>query len=417
VALTPIAEAQAALVAAVPRMPVVAVPLDDARGLVSARDVVAEQTVPPFANCSLDGYAVRHDDVAGAPVELRVLGMVPAGSVAPSPVEPGTAWKVMTGAPLPEGADTVVMVELTSATPAAPLASAGDVVRIHEAPARGAGVRAAGSDVKPGDRVLTAGEVLTAPRLAVLAGIGVRRIEVPRRPRVGVLVTGDELVTDPRPLRAGEIYESNGVMVRALVADSGCEVVDLGVGRDDADDMVERLTKAAAACDVVITTGGVSMGDTDPVKAALDQLGRLHWLQVSMRPAKPFAYALLDGPERAVPVFGLPGNPVSSLVSFEVLVRPALRAMTGHRELDRPRVLAVADEPMRALGTDGRTTMLRVEARYADDGRLHVQPVGGAQESHQIAASARADALAELAPGSSYAPGDDVPVRMLRWDH
>jgi molybdopterin biosynthesis enzyme len=264
--MTPIAEAQAQLVAAVPQMPVVSAPLEDAIGLVSARDVVAEQTVPPFANCSLDGYAVRHDDIGDTPAELRVLGMVPAGSVAPSPVEPGTAWKVMTGAPLPDGADTVVMVELTSATADSPLASAGDTVSILKAPPRGTGIRAAGSDVKPGDRVLAAGEVLTAPRLAVLAGIGVRHVDVPRRPRVGVLITGDEPVSETRPLRPGEIYESNGVMVRALVADSGCEVVDLGIGRDDTDDIVERLTKAAGECDAVLTTGGVSMGDTDPVR-------------------------------------------------------------------------------------------------------------------------------------------------------
>jgi len=416
--MIPLAEAQRELIAAVPSLPSVVVPVREALARICVKDVVAAQVVPPFANCSLDGYAVRRDDVAGAsaetPVQLAVLGLVPAGSVAPAPVGPGQAWKVMTGAPLPEGADTVVMVELSSATRDEPAAAAGAVVRVFAAPAVGTGVRAAGSDVTPGDVVVAAGSVLHAPSLAVLAGIGVTEVEVSARPSVGVLVTGDELVRADRPLRPGEIYESNSVMVLALLEQAGCDAVDLGVGSDDSETLAARLTEAARHHDAVVTTGGVSMGDTDPVKAALDRMGALHWLQVSMRPAKPFAYALLRGSERPVPVFGLPGNPVSSLVSFEMLVRPALLAMAGHRELHRPRVRAVADAPLAAIGSDGRTTLLRVTAAWHDDGRLHVRPVGGEQESHQIAASARADALAELPPGSRVEPGEDVPVHLLR---
>lgn len=417
--MIPLADAQAELIAAVPRLAAVAVPLADGAGCVSAADVAAAQLVPPFVNSHLDGYAVRAADVEGAsqdaPARLTVLGTVPAGRVADAPVRPGTAWKVMTGAPLPEGADTVVMVENSSATPGSPLAAPGDVVELYAGPPVGTGTRAAGSDVSPGDVVLRAGTVLQAPHLGVLASVGVRAVAVFPRPRVGVLVTGDELVTEDRPLQPGEIYESNRVMVLRLLRESGFEPVDLGVGTDEPDALAKRLLDATRFCDAIVTTGGVSMGDADPVKAALDSLGRLRWLQVSMRPAKPFAYALLDGRARTVPLFGLPGNPVSSLVSFELLARPALRAMAGHTVLHRAQARAIADERLVAVGRDGRTNHVRVVAAFGADGRLHVRPVGG-QDSHQLAATADADALAEVPPNTTVEPGQDVLVRMLRWD-
>ena len=417
--MIPLAEAQAELIAAVPRLPAVTVPLAAAAGCVSAADVVATQLVPPFVNSHLDGYAVRAADVEGAnherPVRLTVLGSVPAGRVAPTPVQPGTTWKVMTGAPMPEGADTVVMVENSSATRSEPRAGAGDTVELYAGPPVGAGTREAGSDVRPGEVVLRAGTVLQAPHLGVLASVGVRAVSVFPRPRVGVLVTGDELVTEDRPLQVGEIYESNRVMVLQLLRDSGCEPVDLGVASDAPEALAKRLLDAAAECEALVTTGGVSMGDADPVKVALDSLGRLRALQISMRPAKPFAYALLDGPAGPVPLFGLPGNPVSSLVSFELLARPALRAMAGHTALHRAAVTAVADAPLVAVGTDGRTNYVRVTAAFAQDGRLHVRTVGR-QDSHQLAATADADALAEVPPNTTINPGGDVLVRLLRWD-
>jgi molybdopterin molybdotransferase len=416
----PLEEALAELLAACPVLPVEHLDLRSALGCVAAKDLVSAHDVPPFACSAVDGYALRAADVAhadaGRPVSLAVLGSVPAGRTASGPLTAGATWKVMTGAPVPDGADTVVMVESSSASLDHPAASAGDQVLIFAAAAAGTAVRSAGSNVAAGDVLVSEGTTLGPAHLAVLASAGIRAVEVHPKPQVGVLVTGDELVTEDRELQPGEIYESNGAMVMALLTESSFEPRWLGVARDQPDTLADTLLAAAQECDVIVTTGGVSMGDADPVKAALGRLGRLHAMQVSIRPAKPFAYGLLDGPGRPVPVLGLPGNPVSSLVSFELLARPVLRSMAGHVELHRPDVLAVTDAPLAATGTDGRTTYLRVRGRFGTDGRWHVLPVSG-QDSHQLAATADANGLAELAPHSRIEAGGEVRVRSLRWDH
>ena len=417
--MIPLDEAQAELVAACPRQEAVVRPVRLALGCVCAEDIVAPYAVPPFENSSVDGYAVRAADVAAAtddhPVTLSVLGAVHAGSVATRPVLGGQAWKVMTGAALPPGTDAVVMVENTSAHAGRLTATLGESVLVYRGGPAGAGVRQAGSDVAAGEVVIEAGTQLEAAHLGVLASVGLRSVRVYPRLRVGVLVTGDELVTETRPLGPGEIYESNSAMIAALLQQSNCVPIELGVADDDPEALAARMVAAASECDAIVTTGGVSMGDADPVKAALASMGRLHWLQVSIRPAKPFAYALLDGPRGPIPLFGLPGNPVSSLVSFELLARPALRAMAGHSALHRVQVVAIADAPLTSTGTDGRTTHLRVRMAFAPDGRLHVRPVA-AQDSHQLAQTARADGLAELPPGCTVEPGGEVLVRALRWD-
>ncbi len=417
--MIPLSTAQQELLTVCSRVAALDLPVRQAAGCVVAADVAARTPVPPFDNSSVDGYAVRSGDVASAtsdtPVALTVLGSVLAGSVASRAVSGAQAWKVMTGATLPPGADAVVMVENTSAAPGSPAAAAGDTVLVSAAVAPEAGVRRTGSDVNVGDIVAAAGTVLRPAHLGVLASVGVRTVLAYPRLRVGLLVTGDELVTADRPLAPGEIYESNGALLAASLEQANCIPVDLGVSGDDAEALAKRLLDAAAHCDAIVTTGGVSMGDADPVKAALARLGRLHWMQVLIRPAKPFAYAVLDGPSGDVPVFGLPGNPVSSLVSFELLARPALRAMMGHRTLHRQRVAAIADDALHSIGRDGRTTYLRVIARFAADGRLHVRPVAG-QDSHQLASTALANALAELPPGDSVAAGGEVMVRSLLWD-
>ena len=414
-----LADAQHELLAACARVQAVELPISQACGCVVAADVAARQPVPPFHNSAVDGFAVRSQDVSSAtaesPVELSVLGSVLAGSVADRPVGTGQAWKVMTGAALPAAADAVVMVEDTSAERDAPAAAPGDTVAVRVAVTPEDGIRRIGSDVNVGDVVAAAGTVLRPAHLGVLASVGVRTVRAYPRLRVGLLVTGDELVTSDRPLEQGEIYESNGALLTACIEQAGCLPVDLGVAGDDADALAKRLLDAAATCDAIVTTGGVSMGDADPVKAALALLGRLHWMQVQIRPAKPFAYAVLDGPSEGVPVFGLPGNPVSSLVSFELLARPALRSMMGNSSLHRPRIRAIADTPLRGSAADGRTTYLRVSSQFADDGRLHVRPVGG-QGSHQLASTARADALAELPPGTVIAAGNEVMAQSLVWD-
>jgi molybdenum cofactor synthesis domain-containing protein len=408
-----LAEARRQLLAACPVIRPVELHVSDAAGCVLAADVSAATAVPPFDNSSVDGYAVRSADVQSAsterPVRLEVLGTVLAGTVAGSAVEAGTTWKVMTGAPLPAGADAVVMVERSSASREHPLGAQGDIVELY-APARaGAGVRRTGSDVASGQLVLSAGTALRPAQLGVLASVGVQKVSVYPRLRVGVLVTGDELVTDGAPLLPGQIYESNRAMLMALVRQVNCEPVDLGVARDELAGLQSRLAGAIAECDVVLTSGGVSMGDADPVKAVLERLGRLNWLQVAIRPAKPFAFGVLDGPTL---LLGLPGNPVSSLVSFELLAAPALRHMMGHREPFPTTVRAIADGDFGAPHHDGRTGYLRVNAEFGPDGRLHVRPVNR-QDSHQLSASAGANALVRVPPGAQPVAGDEVDVLLL----
>ena len=306
-----LAAAHRTLLAACP--PLEPVPLDSAGadGCVLAADVLAASDVPPFDNTGVDGYAVRAADTAGAtgssPVLLDVLGSVLAGSVAAGPVGPGQTWKVMTGAPVPDGADAVVMVEQTSASRTEQLGAAGQQVAVLGPVPPGAGIRRAGSDVRAGGLVVAAGTVLRPAHLGVLASVGARQVRAYRRLRVGVLVTGDELVTDARPLRPGQIHESNRAMLLALLARANCVPVDLGVAGDDVTELAGRLTAAICDCDAVLTSGGVSMGDSDPVRAVLERLGRLTWLQVAIRPAKPFAFGVLTGPAGPVPVLGLPG--------------------------------------------------------------------------------------------------------------
>ncbi len=408
-----LAEARRQLLAACPARRPAELPVADVAGCVLAAEVSAAAAVPPFDNSSVDGYAVRAADVRDAgpdrPVELAVLGTVFAGSVATGPVEGGSTWKVMTGAPLPAGADAVVMVERSSATRADPRGRAGETVRLHAAVQPGAGVRPAGSDVAAGARVLAAGTVLRPAHLGVLASVGVRTVSVYPRLRVGVLVTGDELVTDGRPLGPGQIHESNRAMLMALLRRVNCEPVDLGVAGDDIAELQDRLAEAVTRCDALLTCGGVSMGDADPVRAALAAMGRLNWLQVAIRPAKPFAFGLLDP---TTLLLGLPGNPVSSLVSFELLAAPALRHLMGHPDPYPAQVLAISDADFGAPPADGRTGYLRVNAEFGPDGRLHVRPVTG-QDSHQLSATAGANALAEVPPGTRPLAGDQVTVLLL----
>jgi molybdopterin molybdotransferase len=406
-------DARRQLLAACPPARPALLDVADASGCVLAADVVAGGDVPPFDNSSVDGYAVRAEDVRAAdpqdPVSLQVLGTVPAGAVADRALEPGQTWKVMTGAPVPAGADAVVMVEDSSAGPGAPLGTAGDRVALRRSVPPGAGLRRAGSDVRAGDLVLAAGTVLRPAHLGVLASVGVRQVLGYPRVRVGVLVTGDELITDGRPLEPGQIYESNRAMLMALLRTANCVPVDLGVAGDDVAALQRRLAAAITECDVVLTSGGVSMGDSDPVKAVLDRLGRLTALQVAIRPAKPFAFGVLDGPTLLI---GLPGNPVSSLVSFELLARPALMRLMGHADPMPRTVPAVADAALDRPHGDGRTAYLRVSSEFGADGRLHVRPVSG-QDSHQLAASAAANALAQVADGQRIAAGDQVSVILL----
>jgi molybdopterin molybdotransferase len=397
--VTPLEDAQAFVIGScLPAAPV-AVDFDHAHGLVLATDVVAAEQVPPFANSAVDGYAVRAADVATAPVELAVVAEVAAGAATERVVGPGEAIRIMTGAPIPDGADAIVMVEETERV--------GDGrVRIERGVESGMAVRPAGDDVQPGDLLFTAGTVITPAIVGVLASVNARTVSAYPRARVAVLSTGDELVEDGGPLRPGQIRESNRRMLAGLLRETGCDVLDYGTVRDDEGELESVLRRAAGECDAIVTSGGVSMGEYDVVKAVLGRIAEMTWMQIAIKPAKPFAFGLLSGK----PIFGLPGNPVSSLVSFEMLARPALRRMMGHRRLARPSHVAIADEGIKRR-PDGKVHLVRVTATFENDGRCHVRSVG-AQGSHQLAATALSNALAIVPDGDSIPEGAEVAVVM-----
>ncbi len=379
------------------------VTLRDALGLVLAEEVVAAEAIPPFANTAVDGFAVRAADVARAPVTLRVVGTLPAGAAPDREVGPGEAIRIMTGAPMPPGADAVVMVEVTE------LSADGTQVAISRSVEPGASVRGPGEDVEPGQIVFTPGAVLSAGHLGVLASLGRLSARVHPRPRVGVLSTGDELVEGPRPLLPGQIRDSNRHTLLALLDQAGCTAVDLGLVADDEAAITDAIERGVDECDALVTSGGVSMGAFDYVKVVLDRIGDMRWMQVAIKPAKPLAFGTVHG----VPVFGLPGNPVSSMVSFELFCRPALRKVMGFapRTWVRTPVKAVADEPL-LRRPDGKTHFHRVVAALEADGRYHVRSAGG-QGSHQLLAMAGATALAVLGDGDGVRAGGNVDVLLL----
>jgi molybdopterin molybdotransferase len=397
----PLAEARAEVLGAMELLPVAEVPLESAAGLVLADPVTAPHDVPPFANSAMDGFAVRSADTAGAPVTLEVLEDVPAGSVPTAVVGPGRATRIMTGAPMPAGADAVVMVELTE--------SSGNSVTIRTTVEPGTAVRRAGGDVAAGDTVFDPGERLGPAHLGVLASLGVVRPRVRRRPRVAVLSTGDEVVPPETPeLRPGAIRDANRPILRALAAEVGAEVVDLGIVGDDAGRLRAALEHAAEGTDAVLTSGGVSMGAYDLVKQVLGELGSVEFWRVAMQPAKPFAFGFLG----STPLFGLPGNPVSVTVSFEQFVRPALLRRMGSRRLFRPRIPGVMAE---AVETDpAKTVFLRVAVERR--GSEWVASRSGGQDSNVLSAMARAGAFAVVPAGTGAVPeGGPVELEMFRW--
>ncbi len=392
-------EAQEYVLGRVSVLGAVATPLREACGLVTAEAVASPELVPPFANTAVDGYAVRSIDTTGATAELRVelevIGTIAAGSASDAVVGSGQAMRIMTGAPMPAGADAVVMVEWTESF------DGGGRVAIDRAVAAGDAVRGAGEDLRPGDRVLDVGTVLTPGHLGVLASIGRYEVSAHRRPKVGVFSTGDELVEGSAPLAPGQIRDSNRYTLLALLERDGFEVVDLGVVVDDEARIEDAVRRGVAGCDALLTSGGVSMGDFDYVKAVLDRIGDMRWMQVAIKPAKPLAFGLVDG----VAVFGLPGNPVSSMVSFELFARPGLRKMMGHSRLHRPRLVGTAPDGF-GRRPDDKTHFARVRVDVVN-GRFDVRSAGG-QGSHQLTAMAGADALAVLPDGDGVAPGGDV---------
>ena len=374
----------------------------DALGLVLATDVLSPSTVPPFDNSAMDGYAVRYEDLGNVPCVLEVSEDVAAGHVATGSVEPGRTIKIMTGAPLPAGADTVVKVEDT--------VPGDSSVEILVRPELGSAVRRAGGDVAAGDLIFTSGDVLTARHLGVLAAVGVDRVEVHRPVRVAVLSTGDEVMPpDTLQLAPGQIRDSNRPLLVGLLTESGLDAVDYGIVRDDADALRSAFT-AARECDAVITSGGVSMGEYDLVKQVLTELGGIELWKVAMQPAKPFAFGAIEG----TPLFGLPGNPVSVFVAFEQFARPALLSMMGHRSRQRPLISATLAQDVH---TDPeKTVFLRVVVEPGPDGRI--ARLAGEQASNVLSATARADAFAVVPRGvAALSAGDTVTLEMFRWSN
>lgn len=399
--MRPLRAAQAEVLAALLPLPGVEETLSNSLGLVLTSSIVAPHPVPPFSNSAMDGYAVRAVDVAGAPVALRVVEDVPAGSVASKAVGAGTAIKIMTGAPIPTGADAVVRVEDTQQT--------GDEVTVRVGVQAGTSVRAAGGDVEAGAQVLSPGTRLTPVHIGVLANLGVAMVPVHRRPRVALASTGDELVAvDGPPLGPGQIRDSNRPMLAAMLTEMGAEVVDLGRIPDQASELRRSLAHAVDRADVIITSGGVSMGEYDVVKTVLSELGSVSFWQVAMQPAKPFAFGRVGG----LPFFGLPGNPVSSMVAFEQFVRPGLLKMMGAHRLLRARIKGRTKVDLR---TDpAKTVFVRVRTWMEDEVRWS-EPSGG-QSSNVLTAVANGDAFAVVEEGVDLVTaGEPVSLEMYRW--
>ena len=375
-------------------------------GRVVAQDVVATEFIPPFANTAVDGFAVRAQDVTTAGVELEVLGVIGAGHVANYEIGAGQAARIMTGAPMPRGADAVVMIEDATELGATR-------VRCDKPAKLGDAIREIGEDVRAGDVVFKTGEVINAAGIGVLAAINARKVLSYPKLRVAMLSTGDELVIDGSELKPGQIRESNLTMLSAMISATGCEVINLGIVADDEAILESKLREVSAHCDAIVTSGGVGQGDFDVVKIVLSRIADMKWMQMAIKPAKPFAFGKLKSSDaRVIPIFGLPGNPVSSMISFELLARPALRKMMGHTQnLTRPAVRAIVDAPMKRK-QDGKIHFMRVFGAFGDDGRLHVRDTGP-QGSHQLAATAQANGLAMVPDGKGLSVGAEVDVMLL----
>ena len=396
--LKPLDQALAELLAqATPLAGVDTVSLFDADGRVLAHSAVSPLQVPPQDNSAMDGYALRCADVAQPGAVLPVSQRIPAGSVG-TPLQAGTAARIFTGAPIPPGADTVLMQEDCTALD-------DGRVRINAAPQLHQWIRRAGEDIALGAEVLRAGTRLTPAELGLAASIGLAQLAVARRPRVALFSTGDELVMPgdvaPQDLPPGHIYNSNRFFLRALLLRLGCEVTDLGIVPDRLDATIAALRSASSGHDLILTSAGVSVGEEDHVKPAVEALGRLHLWQIGMKPGKPFAYGQIDNPQGAAHFMGLPGNPVASLMAFLLLVRPFVLRLQG---VDK---VAPAVTPMRAdfacPKADARREFLRVR-RNADGGLDLFRN----QSSGVLTSTAWGDGVVDNPAGQTIAPGDMV---------
>ncbi len=397
-------EAQERILAGIVPLPAETAPLVAAAGRVLATDLIAPLDLPPFANSSMDGFAVRAADLALAsaetPIPLAMIGEVPAGGIFAGEVASGQTVRIFTGAPLPRGADAVLQQELTRTLP-------DGTVEMQAAIDPGTNVRAAGSDLHAGAIVLARGAMLNAAEIGAAAALGLAEIWVTRRPRVAIIATGDELARPGDPLAPGQIYESNAPMLAAAVAATGAEAWILPIARDRREDLRERFATAASGADLILTSGGVSVGAYDLVRDVLAEMGQIAFWRVNVRPGKPLAFGRIG----ATPLVGLPGNPVSSAVTFELFARPMLRRWLGCAEIHRPRLTA-------RLGAD----VMRGDRRHYARARLCF-PDGvatvfltGDQGSHRIASLLGADVLAIIPEGTGVIPAGARVEALALWE-
>lgn len=400
--MRPISEMQTEVLDAMPLLDEMEVDFADAIGAVLSRDVDAPEDLPGFENAAMDGYAVIAADAASPPIDLTIVDDVAAGGLPSVALTRGTAARIMTGAPIPDGADAIVPVEATEDTQTGS-------VRILEEAAAGDHIRPAGGNIRAGTRVFDAGMRIRAVHASVMASMGIRPL-IRRRPIVAMMSTGDEIVPPSTPtLVRGAIRDSNRTLMAGLLADLGAEVRDYGIINDDVGRFEAVLQDAVDGADVIVTSGGVSMGAYDIVKLALRDRGTVGFFKIAMQPGKPFGFGTVGG----IPFFGLPGNPVSVFVSFEQFMRPALLSMMGADRLYRDRVEGVLDDG--ADTNPAKTVFLRVSTERDSDGRWHARQSGG-QSSNVLSALALADALAVVPIGvGRVEPGGTVDLEMIHW--
>lgn len=376
------------------------VPLLEALGRVLAEEVTADRDIPPLPNSAMDGYAVRAADVAQVPARLRVIAEAPAGHLCPMEVGPGTAVRIMTGAPIPVGADTVVPFEHTHPD--------GEWVEILRETPPGANVREAGEDVRAGQVVLTPGRVLRPQEIGMLAALGRTEVAVIRRPRVAILATGDEVVPPWETPGPGQIRDANSYTVAAQVRRYGGVPLILGVVRDEEMLVREGVRRALAErADLIVTSGGVSIGDFDLVKQVLAAEGEMRFWSLNMKPGRPLAFGVVGG----VPLVGLPGNPVSAMIATELFIRPALLKMQGFTDWPWPELRARLTDPI--VRKDGRRHYLRVRLRETPEG--WEATLTGDQGSGILSSLVQADGLAVIPEDMDHLPaGAEVRVLLLR---
>ncbi len=392
-------------------LPVELAPLDEGLGRVLAEDLIAAIDLPPFANSSMDGFALRAADLHGAsadaPVQLEVVMDIPAGAAPEGTLGPGQAARIMTGAPLPAGADAIAPVELTDADwTLAENCTMARQVAVAKQVAPGDYVRPVGENVRAGQRVLAGGTQLRPQHLGMLAALGQAQVPLHRRPRVAIVSSGDELVEVHEALAPGQIHDVNSYTIQGMVSELGATPLRLPIARDSLD-AVRALFREALQLqpDLLISTAGVSVGAHDVVRDVLEELGELNFWRVNMRPGKPLAWGQVEGK----PFFGLPGNPVSAMVTFEIFVRPALLRLAGRTEEKQVQRATVCEE----LHSDGRRSYLRVTLQH-DDGRLLARTTG-TQSSGALLSMVLADGLLVVPEGVTFVPaGSELEVHLLK---